>query len=279
MKDNIFLRAAAYLLAMVIASLSLLAGTTAKYVASATNAASAKVAKFSFVTNSMPFASQGTVDKQLVVQPGQSASNEFTIPLFDTAYYTPADFAGVFTGPGTPIETVTSSNGDAVVAPGTGILIGPGKNNPNLIADHFFPGIYSLQFRNDSEVTVRFKISVDTDESVLHGAPIGVYSDSNGGWGAASNGYILADWQILAPKNTTYCDLAYSFAWPFDSVDDADYYGPDGVAWRDGFGFVLSDPADSRLGMLAAQHLRGEGPTRDNVTLKLVLKLEVEQVN
>jgi len=55
MKRNVFLRAAACLLVVVVASMSLLGGTGAKYVASATVTASARVAKWDVSFDGAPY--------------------------------------------------------------------------------------------------------------------------------------------------------------------------------------------------------------------------------
>lgn len=195
MKRNIFLRTAACLLMTTVVSIGLLGGTGAKYAASATATASARVAKFSFVVGSEKYhaaALQGADDTLMssgpfdndrlldaygnVLSVGNGKTwNEvavnggplyFELPLFDFEYYNPG--ASLVTVRGSKTGTTTGGKDirDIVAAPGIGYVYGNFKNNTNRAASKAeetaggFEGAESifLSFTNNSEVTVRFKM-------------------------------------------------------------------------------------------------------------------------
>jgi len=285
MKQNYFLRTAACLLVFAIASLGLLPGAGAKYVAAAKFTAGARVATFSFVTNSTPFGGQGGIDKQFVVAPGESTSNIFTFPLFDTAYLTPdsGSGAGWFNGPSPSSVTVRSGNGDLVAAPGTGMSFGPGVYNTNNTPG----GYYKLQFRNDSEVAVRYRLSVNS-AAPLKGVPLYLYGPARlGDWTLATTDLVLSgsastEWNVLGPNNGSYDAIELAFFWLFSATGYEGYpYGPDLIThmtnpsrnWT-----ANSDVDDSLLGMLGADYLKGK-ISLDAASMKLELRLEVEQLD
>jgi len=297
MKPNYFLRTAVYLLVAVVASMSLLGSAGAKYVASATIEASARVAKFAFVTNSTPFGAQGDggANKQFVVAPGESASNVFTFPLFDTVYYAPVGgpLDNYFYSPDPTMETVESSNGDLVAAPGTGINFGPGKNNTADFTGH--NGYFKLQFRNDSEVAVRYRLSVNSS-APLKGVPLYLFGPARlTAWAPASTGLVLSgnastEWNTLGPMNGSYDIINLAWFWMFNQYGTG-YAVPDEgqtdpppngtalISTINSLGWVAnSDADDSYLGWLGAEHLRGN-IGRDAASMKLELKLEVEQID
>ena len=138
------------ILAMVTLLLTLgMVATTplalAKYVASATVTASARVAKFSFKVTTTEFKNQGG-EKEIAVTAG--VATPFTIPLFDTEYYASGASSG------TP--TVQSSNGDLVIAPGVNSGEGIPVNNPNKNSSSDSRKVFVL--KNESEVAVTYRL-------------------------------------------------------------------------------------------------------------------------
>lgn len=196
MKRNVLLRASAYLLLAVIASMSLLTGTWAKYIASATVSASARVARFSFLVGSMKPDANGGYTGTAKTKGGSPSTywggnnpadyweqvvkvagtgnlfvQTISVPMFAKEYdhRDPARTA-----------TVRSSNSDALVAPGIGHHVdwpaGNAQGNPNysssvapgknsyvtaLEGAYLDGGGTDLVFRNDSEVAVRYKVEYD----------------------------------------------------------------------------------------------------------------------
>lgn len=267
MKRNNFLRLALCLLLAAITCGSLVIGTTyAKYVAAATGEASARVAKFSFVSPAQlgvkkttnpkeyrgPFANDATA-QQIAVASGRVEA--FDIPAFCYEYYTPNDgYTNTFryngirpkSVEGTLLGTMAGER-RIVAAPGTGPLFGPGVNNPNAS-----DGYGKIEFKNLSEVAVRFRVSVDLTKSNLLGVapvspdpgikeipfiisdphdpdlwvrfndPTGVtLTDSNipsdtkvPDWGALAVGS-TDEWIYLEPNTGSYT-LWYGIIWNFD---------------------------------------------------------------
>ena len=310
MKDNIFLRAAAYLLVVVIVSLSLLSGTLAKYVASTGTDAGARVARFSFVakqSNTAP--SSGW--QEVAVAAGTPAP--FSVPLFDTAYYTPvlsaAGGGAYFNGPASRSVTVNSS--DLVVAPGTGINFGEGVDNTKYLPNPDngdntrFTRLY---FKNNSEVSVRYRLSLDTDATELLGLKLYFIGWNAGGsvgnaaWLAADSGAALTDgtsgWRNLPPNSSAeFIDVGWF--WVYD--EDGYGYDPGSLASPNNSGYYGSlirgfvadkynpDIDDTYLGWLAAEYLReaaaGTAGAEELdemlalVTMRIGLRLDVEQIN
>jgi len=179
MKRNIFLRAALCLFIGVWASGTMLTGAWAKYVATGLGTASARIAEFSVQVGSRKYdsanknwkaASDASFWDEIVTLDGINPSNvqTFELPLFDYEYSSLPSRdvnAGVIGG-----TSVSSSGAYLVVAPGTGHGGAP-KHNPNLAWDLPGPpatnskGIFSIQ--NKSEVTIRFKLEYDPENSLL----------------------------------------------------------------------------------------------------------------
>ena len=177
MKRNVFLRAAACLLVAVVASMSVLGGTWAKYVASATVTASARVAKFEVVEIDKPYVSSSKTwpaSREIQLSKSDASVVTFELPLFDYEYAsTPSravNSAGTLIG-GT---SVSSSGNHLVVAPGTGHGGAP-KHNPNIVWDTTDGNITGapanpsavFAIHNKSEVAIRFKIEYDPENSLL----------------------------------------------------------------------------------------------------------------
>jgi len=248
MKKNIFLRVALWMMIGVWASNTLLTGTWAKYVASGSGEAKARFASFSFemgsykpsqpaafdtsgnltaVAKGPPFSSTMTWD-EVVINPYTGIGKAiFEFPMFDYEY---TNSASHLVGPDI---TVKSSNNDMVIAPGTGFYwYGPGengvpKNNPNHFRE---PDLswYCLQFRNNSEVRVRFDIAVDP-APVSTGFPglklyIGAYPESGIPLTGTTPIAIPQLSRELGP-NETYTspnnDLYFNWAWLFEDGQDA----------------------------------------------------------
>jgi len=262
--------------------------TQAKFISKANTTGTAQVAKFSFVTNSTPFGTgnqQGAANKQFVVSPGQSNDNTFTIPLFDTRYVTPPPGADWFNGPASSIETVISRNGNLIAAPGTGTSFGPGADST---VAHTITGdgwMHKLQFRNESEVTVRYRVTVDSIAG-LRGVPLYLYVPENGkGWAPSANGWALTGnasdaWITLPPNMTTWDTWHLGWFWLYDATGYVGYpYGSSLAGYINSEGWVPnSDEDDTYLGWLGAEYLRGNVGL-DAASMKLALKLEVVQVD
>jgi len=149
MKRNIFLRAALFLLIGAWASGSLLTGTGAKYVAAAVEAG-ARVAKFSVAVNSKEIA---------------KATGEMTIDvpvsLVDTVLLQPATLPG--TDPGSSSHSGNGFTGDhsaTRISSVNGSLIAPGTG-----------GRIKVEFKNNSEVSVRFSFVTADCSAVGTGSP------------------------------------------------------------------------------------------------------------
>ena len=144
-KRNVFLRTALFLLIGVWASSSLLTGTWAKYVATATVEAGARVAKFSVAVN----------NKEIAEAAGIMTIN-VPVSLADTVLLQPATLPGNdtagngFTGDHSAV-TISSVNGSPI-APGTG-------------------GRIKVEFKNNSEVAVRFSFVTADCSAAGTGSP------------------------------------------------------------------------------------------------------------
>lgn len=198
MKRNIWLRLAACLLLAAVVSTGVSSGTWAKYAASATVTASARVAKFSFLAGSSKGQQEdettgpssgvykgpeyfGPHDtdpanhwQEIVVN--ASTVNNFEVPAFSSEYWNPTNWYR------TPLPREVTVRGEEispgtrriVTAPGTGSIFGSGTpGNPNIGdgEDGDYDGDFSIEFKNSSEVTVRFRLSVNYDDSDLKDIP------------------------------------------------------------------------------------------------------------
>ena len=335
LKRNVFLRAAAYLLAAVIASMSLLPGALAKYIAAVVPAgASARVAKFSFQVGSVksqtpaagPFDDARDTDRYgnpLVVEDGETwneiavtagASLEFEAPVFAFAYL---GYNNAVMGPAGTITagqtTVLGRDSAIVAAPGTGYLFGTELNKPNYAPDQLgYSGINYFDFRNDSEVAVRFRLSIDNESQSADARDIPfVVLDPRRSWSSLKgNGPIVLTFAYDVAANPIYstvdafwdweqnvascpanewislkpgqgCTFGFVWIWPFayESNNHSGMWTVHDTAALSAGNF--DNERDSRLGMKAAQYLKGGAgaPALEDVTIKLALKLEVEQVN
>jgi len=187
--------------------------------------------------------------------------------------------------------TVKGTGNAIVVAPGTGNWLDGASvsmNNPNIDFN-----VVKIPLVNKSEVAVKYKAEIDTSSKI---APqLFGWRDTKTLWnrfvmgpGSPSNQIPLQgsdiDYRagdptyILGPGEDDV--LLLGFMWPFDHNE------PGLVAWLNLFGDMSltaapdRDYEDSLLGMRAAQYLRGEGGWGpDDVTMKIVVKLTVEQVD
>jgi len=245
-KRNIFLRTALFLLIGVWASSSLLTGTWAKYVAAATVEASAKVAKFSVAVNSKEIA-----------QAGGAMMIDVPVSLADPVLLQPNtagnDTAGNgFSGDHSAV-TISSVNG-SLIAPGTG-------------------GRIKVEFKNNSEVTVRFSfvtadctasgtggLTVATTQSVNNlsnpgceiqfSRPTGSGSNAgitttNGQWGVLATTLNNADWYTTASDLTlapgASVNRYFFWRWRFDDANG-------GANWnRDSFDTALGNAGTAEL--------------------------------
>ena len=201
MKRNVFLRLALCFLLAAVTCSSLVIGTThAKYVAAAVGNATARVATFSFVSTNKtstaygsgasflgrgaPF---GTTPQQIAVDAGKVT--DFQVPAFCYEYDRPiAAYGGQATNPTVQGRQVSGTNRRFVVAPGTGPIFGPGRA---VTGDVDADGFVNLIFRNDSEVAVKFKVTLDYDKCVLRGVPF-IISDP----------YIAEGWKKMPTTGT-----------------------------------------------------------------------------
>ena len=160
--------------------------TDAKYVASAAVEAGARVAKFSFVVGNQKYKSDpgkawheklnlADIDnaspaavaaakywRQIAIDAGEATL--FELPMWDYEYYGADDYSNE--------ATVKTSGADAVIAPGTNSGYSSSSKNGSMHNPNYDPapkGTYTLQFRNDSEVSVRYKVEVDEETSLTYG--------------------------------------------------------------------------------------------------------------
>jgi len=293
MKLTVLWRLVGYLLLAAVISTSILAGTGtwAKYAAAGEAQANARVAKFSFVAGSQKYLGGGdwavvnsSVDdedpdvivagkhwREIAITSG--ASTLFELPLFDYEYSgTDSSLAST--------ATVQGVDDEIVVAPGIGNSHGNPMHNPNTNAN-----VQYFDFRNDSEVTVRFKVEIDPSSST-GGADIFVGSpwippwadlgDPAHGWylvGSHNQPVPISSWNYLDPGQT-YANLGILWTWPFDDA------GPLGAWWTDTvtYGYMTSydDEKHTQLGKQAAAALAGVG-TAPKIDLKF--RITVEQVD
>lgn len=162
MKRNIFLRVALFLLIGVWASGSLLTGTWAKYTASATVSASARVAKFSVKVNSKEIADAADV-----------MTINVPVSLVDTVLAQPDKLgSGVWDSAngGNHSTTMIDKVDGSIIAPGTG-------------------GRIKVVFENYSEVAVRFSFDTATCTATGTGTPQLMIATTNpsAATGATSN--------------------------------------------------------------------------------------------
>jgi len=312
MKKNHLLRAVVVLWAFAVLTAITLPDALAKYAASATGSSTASVARFSFEAGSVkpatataaPFNNaRGNQWQQIALN---TAAN-FEVPLFDYEYFTPAPLFG---GPMSREKTILGKNQDIVVAPGIGYLYGDSANNPNrgLQADKYHGWSFFLQFRNNSDVTVRFKVQVDAANSVTHGIPLEVHTYL-GGWVNISNGSSpVLTWDDSERWNHTahyrrpvsHVDLLWGhykdepgtatslIPYRYTALDEGWMYLEPDEEYEFGFEWCWQihdnqtrNVLDTALGELAAKYLKGGpgAPSLDDVSLKLVFALEVEQVD
>ena len=322
MKRNVFLRAAACLLVAAVMSTSLLGGTGAKYVASAAVIASARVAKFSFVAGSKKYsktaspswlANDGAIDSgngfwnQIAVNAGVPTA--FTVPLFDYEYDT---VSVTFGGAGSALQTVkarTNADGtrDIIIAPGTGTLFGDPTHNGNYDIQYVsgldFGKYYFMDFRNDSEVAVRFRLATsypgdftivisdlhlknDVLWTKLGSTPVVLTHSLQPSGVAPAHSVPLSyiwtpehEW-IQLPPNGTY-HLVFGLLFPYET----DLAKPDiGSNWSANSvnvnpPAVVNDIDDSMHGVAAREFLKGNTSYAAAAHLDLVFKLEVEQID
>ena len=333
MKRNIFLRLAVCLLLAAVMGTSVFTVSLAKYVAAAGGVADPpRVAKFSFVTGSRKYLGSGWEEQNTAIDAGafggydpskqfreiavsSGAVTSFEMPLFDFEYLSPVKSSGSgliwnwFNGPLPPETTVTSKNGQLVAAPGTGLNMGQGKNNPNAPHNNNAEGAYhTFQFRNDSEVAVRYKLSIVSTAADLQNVPIYVYAPAKpgAGWelavGAVMTGSsALAEWNMLPPGGSD--ELKMGWFWAFDKngygwdpsiphnpalelFNYSSYYGSNVRDWLATLS-VNTDADDTLLGYYAAEYLRALAADNDTdaeaalaeCQFNLVFKLEVEQID
>jgi len=305
MKRNPLLRTAACFALAVVVSTSMLGGTFAKHTAAAVATNKDFVAKFSFIVGSTKTHTEtaGPYDNErhpvrVGLLPGEEqiaigTVAQFEVPLFDNEYWGFGATAGDITvqGRGSGLAR------DIVVAPGTGWAFGPGKNNPNYYGD---PSNVFMTFKNDSDVTVRFQLSVVNGSATADAreTPVNFFTPEHGWPLASTTQPIVLTWEDDAkanPKNSPV-DLwsggqgTRQSGWM--TLEPEDEYTL-GVAWIWDFDTerlgqpagTLDDERDSLLGMARADYLRAEaksGATSQQkaaAQLKLVFNLAVLQVN
>jgi len=233
------MRAALCLLIGAWASSVLFTGTMAKYVAAGIGSEKARYASFSFVTITDTFGGIGG-EEEIVTQNGISSSHTFSLPLFDTEY-----FSAMWATSGD--KSVVSNSRGPIVAPGVGHAWGPLANNTNYLTHqtygaHGNGGIY-LRFHNKSEVKVRFRIDYlgsSTLAEPMQGArfdirPCTIPSSSllTGGPGYVdpqwfsldTSDHEVYDWIELEPNESTTSSVhdpkRVGIAWAWRFQDDA----------------------------------------------------------
>jgi len=265
MKKNRFLRLALCLAicAWVSGNLLMGTGTWAKYVATGKGAAGARFASFSFQVGSQKF--DGVDDwypinhssywEDIVTPTGIDPTQvvkEFSMPLFDYEYI--SDLYGPQCGgPGGNVVTVKSKDDALVVAPGMGHAFGSGNTNPG------FGWSHTINFKNNSEVTLRFQLeNITTSADILnlpicfdHGADNGYRQRMDraytfpGDLDASSN---KTYWYVMQPVGNTGDTQSVTFwwCWFFDTHDPG--------CWGDlGIGAATNDAYETSLGMQAAR--------------------------
>jgi len=260
MKYNFFLRAATCFLVVAIASLSLLSGTAAKYVTSATGQASARVASFSFVAggekyvegNWLGSADEGFWEEITTPSGSSSATQEFSLPLFDYEWVSDNYGALLYGGPGGSTVTVKSVDDAFIVAPGIGHAFGACNNNPNM---KYPDSRHKMFFRNDSEVTVRFMVKNITttgdylDLPICFDGMLGHRARLDVPYTFPGDAPSHTEWYYLHPDQEKSIDFWWS--WIYDCS----------AGWGDlATGMTTNNTYESNLGRKAAavyKHLNG----------------------
>ena len=285
MKKGIFLRLALVLVICAWVSSCMLGGTVwAKYVAQGKGLSQARIAGFSFEVGGEKYASGSwlprydwspaydaaypTFWEQIVTPNGiSSVTQDFALPLFDYEWVSDQYGILLYDGPGGGTVTVKSSDGAMVVAPGIGHAFGAANNNPNLLY-HIGSYNHTLYFRNNSEVTLKFKLENITTAADLLNLPfcfdtgpdrLTFYEpytfpgDSNTGWYNMQPGAVVP--------------VSFWWSWIYDC----------NAGWGDlGTGMTTDDAYETGLGQQAAAALAGTG-TAPKVQAKF--RLTVEQVD
>ena len=137
-----------------------------RYVVSGEGTASARVAKFDVVEKSHKHSKNASnvpswsAEAQEVQLAAAGTVVNFDLPLFDYAYNSLKDLSGAV--------TVSSQNGDLVVAPGTGAYSGfatsPNARQNNSSSND---NIVVIVIHNKSEVAIRFKLELDYNASTI----------------------------------------------------------------------------------------------------------------
>ena len=222
-KRNIFLRVAVLLFVVCMASASVFSGTVtfAKYIAAGEGNPEARVAKFSFKVTDRPYqgdSTWGNTPEEIAVTAGVPTT--FSVPLFDTDYL------------GTGGVTVSSRDGDPLIAPGIGHHIGAPVHK-GLIATEWDYNFHRMTVQNNSEVAVRFRIMLDSavlpgdvkifirgvHYSPTGGNPTGVESGSTfAELGDPGDPYVMdynADTVIPGTTSTTFGDSGFAVSTPW----------------------------------------------------------------
>jgi len=235
-KRMIFLRAAVLLLIANLALSCVFMGapTFAKYIAAGGAEVTARVAKFSFkVTDEgYDFDEKDWVNNSLAeVAITAGSVTDFYLPLFSANYlkHDATVAAGTY--------TVVSKDGAPLIAPGTDSEI----NGTTPV----------ITVKNESEVSVRYRILYDGKEGAAAAIPILLGSDALAKGASHAVGTEFYTWQTLAPNSAA---VARKIFWevPFLTMTGID------------------DAADTARGKAAAGGV---------VDLKLKFRLEVEQVD
>ena len=297
MKRNVFLRAAACLLVANVAGMSLLAGTGAKYIASGTVTASARVARFSFTVGSNQrngtTSFESTPSNPLSLPHGKATWTQiattvgpvtFTLPLFDVEYLG----RGTTAGTSTVISRTIDGARDLVVAPGINGYVDNGsaysgsgstanigwnanlpRYNTNVLAANDCRKMFV--FKNDSEVAVKYTLTYDPASVVVNPAStvVGVFNVMSWLYKSSSDislrlhhrGYMMTP---ATPAGAQSADVVAN--------DGAKVLRQSGTLAPGDYEILLLDYCwefdqqsnggwdvpDSVLGMRAAQYLRGD---------------------
>ena len=226
--------------------------TLAKYASTASGTGTAQVAKFSFLVGSQKYdkasGNWGAFNQSLAVSNigtdettplrywneiavTAGAQSTFTLPLFDHAYW-----GNQLLG-NDDMLTVQSRNGDLVVAPG----ISKWFDTP--IGNEHYAGEKRIEFKNNSEVTVRYKLefdpatlppgclfNMDGHYALNNSSPWPDYtyintfyiSNTNWGWPWSNTRFTLLGPTILAPGDSEF--LFVKLEWGFYHGDHIDPY-------------------------------------------------------
>ena len=274
MKSNNFLRAAAYLLMMVVVSLSLLSGALGKYIAAATAGASARVAKFQVKVNSKEISeTAGVVTKEVPV----SLVNSYLLqPFTDGTYNMNANHSY---GPANP-ATILYRDG-SIIAPGTGGRIVVVFENLSEVTVRFSFDEAATHSKTvaESDVTIATTHPADTADplceiqfsrpsgSVIGGTPAsgaGYWGDMNRMFSYSRTWYNV----VLGPagSGTSTHTMYIYWRWRFNN------YGMTGASWN-------RDTQDTALGIAAAAAAYDEKDDEKRPAFNLVLVFKAVQVN